>query len=681
MQLSGRGGAPRAVLFSLLLAALDNVASWDYTTNGESWASLGACGGQLGGIQSPIDLPAEAPVVKGKNVYLKYPKFDKPVQLYHNGYSIAMTMPEAYKAGFGLAPGKSLLAQSGNEAYRLWQVNFHAPSEHTFEGIRMPLEVQLVHRRVTGTEEQKDEVAILVVLFTDAGAKSSDFLASVIGSGLPETPWQEKTINDPASKVPLDFASIVGGSPYFTYEGSLTVPPCSPQVRYVVRKEPALAASDQLQQFVKILKSTCGPNGNYRQMESMSIEGTNLGLDNIFMLNSVEIASSPEVKAEAESSKEVASDALSEHGTTNMAKQCNSIVFKVAERFGNLLAGDTPEIRSIKARYNEAMLNLHAAQSAVGASHRLLKSAQEMYDAAPGYCGCEKQGTWYCNQEPLGPSCMKCPANPTLCASLVTGMPAAGEESCRAYCFSQGSAGAQLAATGASKAELYWNVIAAKRNIVAVANRLQDAEREQKDIQGVAIKMLIEVCKAQKPGEAGVTKVLFYDDEVQLPGGPAASPFTNPLADDTGAGKAVAGGASFSKLAPNLHQADGPPNSIPLPLIKDRPASTGKAKSSQRARGFVEATMKLPLPVKSLGNMADFKRDFAQALASSVNVNPEMIKVLEVNKAPVQDISLAQNSTRDSEVALGEVAALPSDKLTTPTHSGHGFLQVRKHKH
>merc|ERR1719498_71029 len=77
-------------------------ASWDYSTNGAGWSGQGQCGAPS--QQSPINLPVYAPkALTKKKLFLKYPNVEAPFQLYHNGRSIAFTLPESYKAGLGLS--------------------------------------------------------------------------------------------------------------------------------------------------------------------------------------------------------------------------------------------------------------------------------------------------------------------------------------------------------------------------------------------------------------------------------------------------------------------------------------------------------------------------------------------------------------------------------------------------
>jgi len=61
----------------------------------------------------------------------------------------------------------------------------------------------------------------VAILFDSAANAYIDVLDKLMIDGLPKKAWEEKTI--PAG---IELGDIVGGSPFYNYEGSLTVPPC-----------------------------------------------------------------------------------------------------------------------------------------------------------------------------------------------------------------------------------------------------------------------------------------------------------------------------------------------------------------------------------------------------------------------------------------------------------------------
>lgn len=356
------------VLLSLSLSHLFLATAWDYQRNGGDWSPLGQCGAQ--GQQSPINLPASAPpAAEELTMFLKYPALQSSVTVYNNGNSIALTMPDDFRAGFGLgkaSDGPKIFQESEDaDAYRLWQVNFHSPSEHTVNGEHLPLEMQLMHQQVTGGEG----LAVVVVLFNAVPNAYGELLDSIIGKGLPEKPWEEAL-----RKPSFQFAPVLGGSEFYSYEGSLTVPPCEHKVRYFVRKEAIPAAHAQLTEFTKVLQDTCGPNGNFRLVQPLSSPVSLVGT--VDLITAPDKIIKPRVAVLPEEKKA---------DTDAFDARCNPKDFDDAyKKAARLAVGDNDELVAAKTAYRAAELNEHAARNAVIATERTATEAKRIYDATPG---------------------------------------------------------------------------------------------------------------------------------------------------------------------------------------------------------------------------------------------------------------------------------------------------------
>ena len=133
--------------------------------------------------------------------------------------------------------------------YELLQFHFHTLSEHAIAGELGDMELHAVFRN-------PDEGDYLVIgqLF-EVGEKSNPFIQALIDAGLPpkngDTTETENLIN-----VADVFTST---SSYYTYPGSLTTPPCSEIVTWVVLKKPAKITEDQYQAFRRILGNDFRP--------------------------------------------------------------------------------------------------------------------------------------------------------------------------------------------------------------------------------------------------------------------------------------------------------------------------------------------------------------------------------------------------------------------------------------
>jgi len=199
-------------------------AHWSYegATGPDHWGSLGeanlAC--SAGSQQSPVDIaatiPADLPAVS-----VDWKKGGG--KIVNNGHTIQVNMP----AGSTLT--------RGDKVYELVQFHFHAPSEHKLGGKSFPMEVHFVHKAPGGTG-----YGVLGVFFS-AGAANPAFAA--LAAAFPAEEGGEAEIDaDPAGLLP----STLG---YYAYEGSLTTPPCSEVVDWMVAKEPVEVAEADIARF------------------------------------------------------------------------------------------------------------------------------------------------------------------------------------------------------------------------------------------------------------------------------------------------------------------------------------------------------------------------------------------------------------------------------------------------
>lgn len=121
----------------------------------------------------------------------------------------------------------------------LLQFHFHHPSEHTVEGSQLALEMHLVHRSDSGS------LTVVGVMFKEGPANEA---LAPVWEHLPPEPA-------PAHVVPgeLDLASLLPAvRTTWRYRGSLTTPPCTEGVDWVVLTEPLTMSQAQIAAFAAI---------------------------------------------------------------------------------------------------------------------------------------------------------------------------------------------------------------------------------------------------------------------------------------------------------------------------------------------------------------------------------------------------------------------------------------------
>ncbi|WP_298640889.1 carbonic anhydrase family protein [uncultured Cardiobacterium sp.] len=206
---------------SLSAFAGEGQPHWSYTGKDDPahWGELSpafvTC--KLGKNQSPVDLTT-AIAKSGSSVEATYPPLIYTVE--NNGHTIQATPTDAVKT-----------LKLGDEEFTLKQFHFHTPSEHTFLSKYFPMEVHFVH------QNERGELAVIGVMF-EKGAENpalAPLLAKPLKAG-------EKT----ALADKLDIAALFPKDQnLFRLNGSLTTPPCSEGVNWIVFKTPVEASEAQ----------------------------------------------------------------------------------------------------------------------------------------------------------------------------------------------------------------------------------------------------------------------------------------------------------------------------------------------------------------------------------------------------------------------------------------------------
>jgi carbonic anhydrase len=222
-----------ASLFSPLAGAA--TADWNYTNAGPArWGELD--GGfklcSTGDQQSPVDLHdgihAQLPPV-----HLDWKTAKCTIS--NNGHTIQVGAPEGS------------FVEVGSMKAPLTQLHFHAPSEHAVAGNRAPMEVHFVHQGSDGG------ITVLAVLLA-AGGQNAEFSA-IIGAAPKEANGKvsSESAIDPSKLLPADRSRT------WRYRGSLTTPPCSQNVDWIIFEQPLSVAQADIDRFRSIFPLDARP--------------------------------------------------------------------------------------------------------------------------------------------------------------------------------------------------------------------------------------------------------------------------------------------------------------------------------------------------------------------------------------------------------------------------------------
>ncbi len=188
------------------------------------WSELNpawsACGN--GRIQSPVDFRPPYPLQSGK---LPIEYSDTTGEIINNGHTIEVETEGAHNT----------LTLNGVE-YELVQFHFHSVSEHRVEARGFDMELHLVHASHDGSNA-------VIGVFLKRGP-SSGSLAPIFHN-LPDDVNVKHPLDTPFN--PRNF--LPKSDARFRYVGSLTTPPCTEGVQWIVMTEPVTVSDEDMAQF------------------------------------------------------------------------------------------------------------------------------------------------------------------------------------------------------------------------------------------------------------------------------------------------------------------------------------------------------------------------------------------------------------------------------------------------
>jgi carbonic anhydrase len=203
---------------------------WKYkgSTGPENWGELSpefiSC--KVGRNQSPIDI---------SKTLVTTPKSLKTFQ----SFPITEVLNNGHTVQANFKPGNIMVVDS--VMYQMKQVHFHAPSENQILGKSYPLEAHFVHADPDGN------LAVLAVMY-ELGNENKGI--AKLWKQMPKTKGQTKPLT---SKV-LAGDLIPRKKEYYRFSGSLTTPPCSEGVIWIVMKSTMTVSNSQVDAFKKVMR-------------------------------------------------------------------------------------------------------------------------------------------------------------------------------------------------------------------------------------------------------------------------------------------------------------------------------------------------------------------------------------------------------------------------------------------
>ncbi|MDG2955523.1 carbonic anhydrase family protein [Bisgaard Taxon 10/6] len=212
-----------SIFISLPLYAAQGHHHWGYSGQGnpENWGELSqefiTC--KIGKNQSPVNISKSIPVQR-QDLKISYPALS--LKLENNGHTLQASNID-----------QSPSIRIDDKTFMLKQFHFHTPSEHTFKEQHFPMEAHFVHQSSQG------ELAVLAVIFK--AGKDNPALAPIVRQSLKS--GESVTLQQPSDIQGL----LPKKSTHLRLNGSLTTPPCTEGVTWVILETPVEAGPAQIQ--------------------------------------------------------------------------------------------------------------------------------------------------------------------------------------------------------------------------------------------------------------------------------------------------------------------------------------------------------------------------------------------------------------------------------------------------
>lgn len=196
--------------------AVVSISNWGYDgTQGPShWGDIPAyslCG--TGKAQSPINISRASAAIMPLQFHYTSNSVQEENQGNYGKHSLLVMYPDK----------KQNYIEFNQDRYALVQFHFHTPSEHRIDGKSFPMEMHLVHQDAIGR-------MLVVAVMINVSAKGNVALSKVLHD-IPKF-GNDDTLNFNVTDL------LPVSQSYYTYSGSLTTPPCTEAVSWIVMMQP-----------------------------------------------------------------------------------------------------------------------------------------------------------------------------------------------------------------------------------------------------------------------------------------------------------------------------------------------------------------------------------------------------------------------------------------------------------
>ena len=216
----------------------ENTGHWSYAgdTGPLAWSRLSkdfnVCA--IGKRQSPINIE-EPHTLQGPAEPLQFNYQPSNGTVVNNGHTIQVDLT-----------GENDLLVRGSR-YKLVQFHFHTPSEEQVNGVGFAMVAHLVHKNDAG------QLAVVAVLLEPGAANS---LIHQVWTYMPLDSGDRVSI--PAGLIDMN-ALLPKDQRYYQFMGSLTTPPCTEGVLWMVMKQPTPISREQIKLFTQIFPNNARP--------------------------------------------------------------------------------------------------------------------------------------------------------------------------------------------------------------------------------------------------------------------------------------------------------------------------------------------------------------------------------------------------------------------------------------